>query len=85
VCFQRHDSKIYKIVPDDKRVEEYILPKNIPSRPSFKASKQLKAHCTEIYFKRIADSNFDATVELLRKRDKVTRRHRKEHGGERPM
>jgi hypothetical protein len=72
--FHRHETKISKIVINENRVEAYILPKNIPSWPSFQATKQENACCSEIYFKRFADSNlprFNKNVELLRKRDKV--------------
>jgi hypothetical protein len=72
--FQRHETKISKLFLNKNRVEAYILPKNIPSWPSFKATQQKNELCPEIYFKRIADSNlprFNATVELLRARKDV--------------
>jgi ABC-type transport system involved in cytochrome bd biosynthesis fused ATPase/permease subunit len=72
--FQRHKSHISKIVSEDTRLEAYILPTSISRWPSFRATKQYKAACCEIYFKRVADSNgprFDETVRLLKGREKV--------------
>jgi hypothetical protein len=71
--FQRHESKISKIVLND-RIEAYILPENITCWPSFLCSKQRSEGCPEFYFKRTTFSNlprFEETVRLLRIKKQV--------------
>jgi hypothetical protein len=67
--FERHKSCISKVLSEDRRVEAYVLPTSIPEWPSFFSMKQDDA--TEIYFKRVADTNgprYMETINLLKQR-----------------
>ena len=63
-----------KAVLEGGRVEAFVLPKTINKWPSFYALKQETASSSEVYFKRVADSNgprFNETVRLLLEGRKV--------------